>query len=744
MSSDSRAILGRNVGHIRVTDLLGEGGMGAVYAGYDETLDRKVALKAIRGDFRINPDSKARFLREARILSKLDHPGVCRVHDFVSDDESDYLVIELVEGVNLRQAMAAGLDDREKRSIARQLLEVLVEVHARGIMHRDLKPENIMVTPQGDIKILDFGLSRLSEDEIALRTTAALLSGTERPPEPEPVDSGESSYVETKLGSILGTAGYMSPEQARGEPATPVSDMYSTGLILQELFTGKRPYDEGLTASQLLEKAAKGETNPVEGLPADLTNLINRFKSFAPGARPSSVDALQQLEWIFDTPRRRRRRAAVIAAGVVLTLLCAALGWQWFRAERNGRAAEASALEAQEQAEKAERVVEALSEVFQVTSPNPDQGQVVDVRDLLERGSAFLADRLEDDPEVLARVQHTIAGMYINLQESGRAVALLESVLRLRTEKTPEDICSIAFIEAELGLFYETADRLVEATESFKRALELVDRCDRPDRQITVFHWVAMHEMDLGNQERAEELVDLAASRLDEAIAANKIDLSDPDIAVINLLLNRSSIRKYREDYNGAARDAELALDLSKRGDFELFPPLLGLGTIYLEAGRYQDAKGAYRAILDELATMEDWEPIVPLMTLTAKDGLARCCRHLGQDDEAETLFREVIESYGSMFGPGYVGIAATAFELASMYFDVGRYGDALVQLQTTIQVLENEDSEWARETRRDSLEKLVTVSEHLGQHDAAREYAAQLAEAEAENRKEEGAANAR
>ena len=181
MRSESRAILGQNVGHIRVTDLLGEGGMGAVYVGYDDTLERKVALKAIRGDFRVNPESKARFLREARILSKLDHPGVCRVHDFVSDDDSDYLVMELIEGRNLRQAMTAGLDDREKRSIARQLLEVLVEVHEEGITHRDLKPENIMVTPQGGVKVLDFGLSRLSEDEFAEMTTAAFMPGMEAP-----------------------------------------------------------------------------------------------------------------------------------------------------------------------------------------------------------------------------------------------------------------------------------------------------------------------------------------------------------------------------------------------------------------------------------------------------------------------------------------------------------------------------------------------------------------------------------
>ncbi len=226
MKPETAALLGEQIGHIRIVDVLGEGGMSTVYVGYDHKLQRKVALKAIRSEYRLREEAKARFLREARILTQLDHPHVCTIHDFIEGDDCDFLVLELIKGKNLREAMKDDLDHATKMSIAGQLLGLLVAVHGQGVIHRDLKPENVMITGSGSVKVLDFGLSRSAEELGSTSSIAETLGLDEVPTEADPdktfssAKGGRSVYVKTKLGTVLGTIGYMSPEQARGEPAT--------------------------------------------------------------------------------------------------------------------------------------------------------------------------------------------------------------------------------------------------------------------------------------------------------------------------------------------------------------------------------------------------------------------------------------------------------------------------------------------------------------------------------------------
>jgi tRNA A-37 threonylcarbamoyl transferase component Bud32/tetratricopeptide (TPR) repeat protein len=328
--------LRQRVSHYRILGRLGAGGMGEVYSAFDETLKRRVAIKAIRADHRLNDEAKARFIREARLLSQLDHPHVCRAYDYVEEGDAEWLVLELVEGTDLRASLTAGLDAAARFRVAEQLSSALVAAHAAGVVHRDLKPGNVMLTERGDVKVLDFGLAHsidvgaapLAAFDTAVGHWDAGTDGeaTQTAIQPSGASSGRASAVDgekfhTQAGAISGTVAYMSPEQAVGSPATTASDMYSFGLLLQEIFTGSRPYDATLSAPELLDRARRAESLEPTGLGSDLTALIRRLKSPAPSQRPTAVDTLERLRWIREKPARRLRWLAATAL-----LAAAALG----------------------------------------------------------------------------------------------------------------------------------------------------------------------------------------------------------------------------------------------------------------------------------------------------------------------------------------------------------------------------------------------------------------------------------
>ena len=321
------------VSHYRVLDRLGEGGMGEVYVGLDETLKRRVAMKAIRVEHRLDSVSKARFLREARILSLLDHPNICRVYDFIEGDDRDWLVMELIEGKSLQVALRDRLDPAVKLKIAEQVAAVLLATHAAGVVHRDLKPGNVMLTRGSQVKVLDFGLAHeLSVEGPIEREPSRHPLGSEALDQPhatvtrvsvaapiadETMAARISRRMVTEGGVVVGTPAYMSPEQARGEPASAASDIYAFGLLLQELFTGRPPYPRDIDVVTLVTRAARADTLPPTGVKPDLAALITRLKSPAPADRPTAIEVAERLRWIRDKPRRRLRNAAI--AALVLT-----------------------------------------------------------------------------------------------------------------------------------------------------------------------------------------------------------------------------------------------------------------------------------------------------------------------------------------------------------------------------------------------------------------------------------------
>jgi serine/threonine protein kinase len=334
---------GDRIGNIRIGRSLGAGGMGEVYAGFDETLRRKVAVKAITDSRRLSESARSRFLREARLLSQLDHPNICRVYDFIASDDGEYLVLELIEGASLDMAMRRGLEPKRKLHLARAVASALAAAHGAGIIHRDLKPGNVMLADSGEVKVLDFGLARSVDeasesaekdergpgevaplpklDESNLETLPDSDAETlAESPSQQDAESGEPLSLRTAFGAVVGTPLFMSPEQACGEPVSTASDMYSFGLLLQAIFTGRSPYADGLAGDEIFGRARRGETLEMTGSDADLRKLVEGLKSLAPASRPTAKTVLERLDWIVDKPKRRRRQITVAALLMVAVL----------------------------------------------------------------------------------------------------------------------------------------------------------------------------------------------------------------------------------------------------------------------------------------------------------------------------------------------------------------------------------------------------------------------------------------
>ncbi|UCE40870.1 MAG: serine/threonine protein kinase, partial [Candidatus Aminicenantes bacterium] len=264
-------MIGKNVKHYKVDELLGRGGMGVVYRAQDMKLKRPVALKMLKSDLTANPDRLKRFLQEARAAAAITHPAIAQVYEIDTVEEKTFIVMEFIEGQTVGKLIAnKELDLIGAVEIAHQVAEGLAKAHKSKIIHRDIKSENIMVTHDGHAKLLDFGLAKLLEPSSELDGTLTLLE------EGAPTKTMPKT---TAAGTIMGTTSYMSPEQARGLELSYPSDVFSLGIVLYEMVTGELPF-EGDSPVDTMHAIAFEEARPVtvvrKNLPSDLHRIIAR------------------------------------------------------------------------------------------------------------------------------------------------------------------------------------------------------------------------------------------------------------------------------------------------------------------------------------------------------------------------------------------------------------------------------------------------------------------------------------
>nr|MBA3530963.1 serine/threonine protein kinase [Ardenticatenales bacterium] len=264
-------LIGRRLGQYEVQALIASGGMAELYRGFDVNLERQVALKVLSEEATAQPDVAERFRREARLLASLRHPHIVQIYDFGEQDGYFYIVQELLPGPTLAQRLSemttgAGLPREEILAIAGQLASALDAAHAASIIHRDVKPSNILWNSAGRLVLTDFGIAKNSSADAVL----------------------------TRTGQVLGTPAYVSPEQARGEPLAPASDLYAMGVVLYEVLAGKPPFSGSNPMEVVLQHLEKAPPPLPVTVPAAVTAVVARALAKEPSARFGSAAALAQ------------------------------------------------------------------------------------------------------------------------------------------------------------------------------------------------------------------------------------------------------------------------------------------------------------------------------------------------------------------------------------------------------------------------------------------------------------------
>lgn len=338
-------MIGQTLGHYRIDSKLGEGGMGVVYRAFDTHLDRAVAIKVLRPDATASPERKRRFVQEAKSASALNHPGIIHIYDIATadlpDGPTDFIAMEFVPGKTLDQYIGkSGLSLKDTLKYGIQIADALARAHAAGIVHRDLKPANIIVTDDGRVKLLDFGLAKLTEKTVDDPEAATATMGAQENPQ-------------TEEGAIVGTVAYMSPEQAEGLKVDGRSDIFSFGSVLYEMVTGRRAFHGGTKLSTLsailhMEPKAASEISP--GVPVELEKIIARCLRKDPERRAQGIAdiklALEELKQESESnklsgqvaaaaanrplARPPRRFVAITTVAVALVVAAAGFGW-WLR-----------------------------------------------------------------------------------------------------------------------------------------------------------------------------------------------------------------------------------------------------------------------------------------------------------------------------------------------------------------------------------------------------------------------------
>lgn len=669
--------VGARFGSIRVVRRLAVGGMGEVFEGFDESLRRRVALKALRRD-RLSPESRARLLLEARVLSQLSDPRICHVYGWIEDPGGEFLVLELIEGETLDGYFGKGRPRAQALRLASELAEVLAASHRKGVIHRDLKPSNLMLTRGGKLKVLDFGISSVVLPDAGGEGIDG-SGGASR------LDLGlDDEALRSRAGVIVGTIHYMSPEQARGEKVTAASDLYSFGVVLEELLTGRPPHPEDAGVLEILVRLQKGERNPPAGLEPALADLILQLTAAAPEARPTAADVVHKLAAIRDAPRRRLRQA--LAAGLAALALAAGL-WHTRRLtiERNlARAAEQRALASHREAEE---IAAFLESMFVGADPVAADGRTITVREVLDRGADRIHRGLADQPAVRARLLATLGRVSTRLALFDQADAMLAEAVQLQEKVHGPDSLELADTLADFATLRREQDRHAEARDIVERSLEITRGLAGDDSPR-----VAERLLDLGNAEarlahfeKAEERIRESLAIGEKAVAAGRQPAAATAAALqalANLMRNRGRYAEALELYQRGLTLEPAEQALHERGNLRY-----NTGITLSQLGRYEEAE---KMLTEALALWTQVYGAEHANVAKVELALATIDRVKLDFAAAEKRYLSVLAIWTKVNGPNSTNVAFALNNLGNNYLEQRELARAEVKYREALAIFES------------------------------------------------------
>jgi len=631
---------------------LGAGGMGEVYRAHDEKLDRDVALKVLSPALAEHPDHLRRFIQEARAASSLSHPNIVTIYEVGSENDISFIAMELVNGVTLRDRLAQGppLSYDDALRIAAKVADGLAAAHERGIVHRDLKPENLVITHQGFVKIVDFGLAKLNL--------------------PSTVDG--PTLRQTTPGVVLGTISYMSPEQVRGRPVDARSDQFSLGMILYEIFSGVRPFDRdsaGDTMAAIIRDDPPPLSETAPSLDPEVAELVmrclekDREKRFAStrelsddfrrlrGPHVSSDPKSRRISSGYEKTMRLQRPferlwLRVTAAIVLLAILAAGSILALRRRQPSPARTSIVALGTITPPGVAQAIASQLNEIPSV--------QVVSPQDLALLGKGATAGQALD----ASLTQDGLAWRLGTTKESasGDPIPLIDRVIHSVCEATgtkpPRDLASRA------GVLPPRQQR------DYLHALELLQKRHEPAAlgdgiRILESLLVTSRDSALLNAQLSRGLLEHFRAThkvvsLDQAtLYANRAATLEPGSVATHMA--SADLFLMKNDFNKAVAEYDAVLRLQPHS----FDAVLGRGSCYFNLGRTVEAENSFRAAI----------ALRPAMARAHYAYGILCLAH-GRFDEALKLFQRGTELDPADPG-GFANLGAT-------YQSMGRYDEAM------------------------------------------------------------------
>jgi serine/threonine-protein kinase len=678
LASDEGLEIGATVGPYRLVEELGRGGMAVVYLAEraDGAFAQQVALKVVKRGIGTD-DVLGRFRQERQILASLTHPQIARLLDGgVTADGRPYLAMELVRGEPLDRYCAShglGLDARLDLLVA--IGEAVQHAHQRLVVHRDLKPSNILITEDGEIRLLDFGIAKLLD----------------------PAAAGDTPATRTALR--LMTPEYASPEQVRGETITTASDVHQLGLILFELVTGRQAQPvaglglaeaERLICEQELPRASQalGATTPFPGasqrrLRGDLDRIVATALAKAPERRYQSaaalVDDLQRFRrglpvaargeslWYRTTTFVRRNRVPVAAAAAVLLAIASIVGFYSWRvaAERDRARQEAAA---------ANQALDFMTGLFTAADPVRPANTPVTARELLDRGAARVREDLAGQPQLQARMMNVMGNIYRSLALNPEAIALLEPSLALRRLQLGPTHPDVAKGAQQLALALYNSGRSDDALPLYEEALriqETVPARAGDDLAATL--------SGLGLLHRRAGRLDQARDLLERAVRVREGALGPHAPSLATMLNNLGLVYTTRYDLPQARAALERAVAIHERN------------------------RG----------------PDHPLVA-SSLSNLADVLRLQGDLEGARARQERAVAVVNKAFGPGHRETATTTNAYGMVLFDMKRYDEARLQFERAIAIYE-QSAGISHPTAPFPIENLGHVHKALGDRAAAR-----------------------